>query len=123
MVPKALSVRKRALMAQKNNIKPIPLTNIASSTVSGTYAAINSSGLANPCFLIRIINNSTQDVTVSYDGVNDHEFVPKATTVAVTGQANVPQFGTFSAFTVVYVKGTAGTGNIYLSGYYQPQGV
>lgn len=110
-------------MALKNSIKALTLTNIDSSTVGATYKAINSSGLAHPCFSINIRNNSTQDVTVSYDGVNDHEYIPKATSITVSGQANVPQFATVPAKTIVWVKGTAGTGNIYLSGYYQPQGV
>ena len=110
-------------MALKNSIKAVTLTNIDSATVTSSYKAINSSGLTKPCFLIRITNNSTQDVTVSYDGVNDNEYIPKATSIAISGQANVPEFASIPASTIVWVKGTAGTGNIYLSGYYQPQGV
>lgn len=110
-------------MALKNSIKAVPLTNIDSSTVTTLYKAINIGGLPNPCFKIRIINNSSNDVTVSYDGTNDHDYIPKSTSIEISGAANIPQFGTFTANTVVYVKGTAGTGNIYLSGYYQPQGI
>lgn len=110
-------------MALKNNIKAITLTNIDSATVASSYKAINANGLTQSCFKIRILNNSTQDVTVSFDGVNDNEYIVKATSVEISGQANVPQYGSFPASTVVYVKGTGGTGNIYLSGYYQPQGV
>lgn len=110
-------------MAVKNKVLAIPLTNIASSTVSSSYQAINATGLANPCFLIRIINASTTNVTVSYDGVTDNEYVIAASSMDVNAQTNGQpntSIANFAAGTVVYVKGTAGTGNVYLSGYYQP---
>jgi uncharacterized protein (UPF0303 family) len=110
-------------MSLKNSIKAVPLKNIDSSTVGATYKAINSTGLPNGCFLIKITNNSTQDVTVSYDGTTDHEYVIKATSVQISGESNNEQYVAFPGSMVVYVKGTAGTGNIYLSGYYQPQGL
>ena len=112
-------------MAVKNSVQAIPLTNIASSTVSGSYAAINATGLPNACFLIRIINNSTQDVTVSYDGTTDHEYVIKATVSQFSFQANSKPnnfVANIAQGTKVYVKGTAGTGNIYLAGYFQSSG-
>ena len=112
-------------MALKNIIQAIPLTNIASSTVSSTYQAINSTGLPSACSIIRIINNSTDDVTVSYDGTNDHEYVPKATVVQLSFEANAQPNNFVSVLPIgtrVYVKGTAGTGNIYLSGYFNPSG-
>jgi hypothetical protein len=108
-----------------NAVKPIPLTNIASSTVAGTYAAINASGLPNACIMIRIINNSNKDVTVSFDGTNDHEFVPTMTSVLLEFETNALPNAVAALLpigTVVYVKGTAGTGNIYLAGWYQPVG-
>ena len=73
----------------------------------------------------RIINNSTDDVTVSYDGTNDHEYVPKATVVQLSFEANAQPNNFVSVLQIgtrVYVKGTAGTGNIYLSGYFNPSG-
>jgi hypothetical protein len=110
-------------MAYKNTVKAIALTNIASSTVTGSYQAINTSGLPNPCIIIRIINNSSKDVTVSYDGVNDGEFVPTMTTLQLPLQSNMVPNGNVAVLaqgTIVYVKGTAGTGNVYLAGYYLP---
>lgn len=112
-------------MAFKNKILPIPLTSIASSTVSGTYQAINASGLNFPCVIVKIVNNSTKDVTVSYDGVNDHDFVPSMMTVLYSFQNNAlpPAYvAELQQGTVLYVKGTAGTGSVYLVGFYQPAG-
>lgn len=99
------------------------MTNIASSGVSGTYAAINSTGLPFACEQIFINNASTKDVTVSLDGTNDHFYVVSATLLAIQNQANAlpdSRSAMFSKGTVFWVKGTGGTGNIYLSGLYQP---
>lgn len=110
-------------MAIKNSVKAIPLTNIASSSVSSSYAAINASGLPQACIIIRINNASNKDITVSYDGVNDHEYVLANNFVTFEFQTNSQPnnfIANMAAGTVVWVKGTGGTGNIYLSGYYQP---
>ena len=110
-------------MAFKDKISSIPLTSIDSATVSGTYQAINSSGLDNPCFLIRIINDSSQDVTISYDGTTDNDYLRTTETLSLPFQTNARPSNFVANIpkgTKVYVKGTAGTGAIYLAGYYSP---
>lgn len=60
-------------------------------------------------------------ITLSYNGVNDHEFVAANSSFDLPSQANAQpgsQIALFPKNTIVYVKGAAGTGNIYLSGYY-----
>lgn len=107
-------------MAQ-DSVKPLLLKSKASSTVTGTYAAINALGFEHSPFLIRINNASNQGITVSYDGINDHEFVLSNDFVEIPSQANAQPNARVALFpknTVVYVKGTAGAGTIYLSGYY-----
>jgi len=111
-------------MAFQNNIKAIPLTSIASTALT-TYAPINTTGLPSPCFVLKIVNNSDQDVTVSFDGTTDNDFVPKATQ-AVLLPLYVSQPNNNSALwpqgLKVYIKGSAGmTGSIYLAGYYLPK--
>lgn len=106
----------------KNSVQAIPLTNIASSTLSSSYQAINATGLPFPCFMIRLNSTSSTPVTVSFDGINDHEFLLNGTFVNLNFQTNSRpsnDVAYMKAGTVVWVKGTAGTGNIYLSGYYQ----
>lgn len=113
-------------MPVKNSIATVPMTTFLSSSVTGTYAPIITGGLAHACFSISITNNSTQDITISFDGVNDSDYIPKATIknipplYALIAQTNSAQF---PLGTQIYVKGTAGTGDIYVAGYYQPQGV
>jgi hypothetical protein len=107
-------------MAQ-NSVKPFLLSSKASSTVTGSYTALNSSGFIQSPFFIRINNASNQAITVSYDGVNDHEYISLGGILELPTQTNSQPNAHMALFpkgTVVYVKGTAGTGNIYLSGYY-----
>ena len=69
---------------------------------------------------------SNKDVTISYDGTNDADYIFSATA------NNIPAIYSIQPNTNValwpqgqqiYVKGTAGTGSLFVSGYYQPQGV
>lgn len=107
-------------MAQ-NSVKALVLSTVASSTVTGNYAPLNGTGFSHAPFFIRINNASNMAITVSYDGVNDHEFIPTGTIFQLETQTNSQpnaQVALFAKHTIVYIKGTAGTGNIYLSGYY-----
>lgn len=111
-------------MAVKNYVLAVPLSSLASTGFSGTYAAINATGLPQACWMIRLTNNSDQDATISFNGSTDNEFIPKATSREIYAQASMQPNGYIANFakgTVVWVKGTAGmTGSIYLSGYYNP---
>lgn len=112
-------------MAVKNSIAAIPLTSIDSSTFDGTtYMAINPSGVPHALFAFNIINDSSSDITVSYDGSTDNDFIPQGSTSSNPIQYN-SQPNTYIANlakgTIIWVKGSTGTGNVYLSGYYQQQ--
>jgi len=107
-------------MAQ-NSVKPFALSSILSSAITTFYAPLNGTGFTHAPFFIRIVNNSTMPVTISYNGVNDHEYVPAGTAFELPSQTNSQphaQVALFPKYTIVYIKGTAGTGNVYLSGYY-----
>jgi hypothetical protein len=110
----------RSTMAQ-NSVKPLLLSSLASASVTANYAAVNGAGFAHPPFLIRIINGSNMAITVSYNGIDDHEFVPANSVFQLPCQENAQpsaQVALFPKNTKVYVKGTAGTGTVYVSGYY-----
>lgn len=105
-----------------NQIKAIPLSSVNSASVTGTYAAIDTAGLDFACFLVKIINGSGEDITVSYDGTIDHDYVVANTMLEVQGNSSQPNssVSTFPKGTRVYIKGTASTGFIRLIGYYNP---
>ena len=107
-------------MAQ-NSVKSFVLSSVLSSTITALYAPLNGLGFSNSPFFIRVINASSTAITLSYNGTDDNEFIPANSVFELSSQANAQpgaQVALFSKNTIVYVKGTAGTGNVYLSGYY-----
>ena len=113
-------------MAVKNIIKAVPLASFDSASLTSDYQPVITGGLANACFLLRITNGGTTAITISYDGTNDADYLFSDTANNIPAiYSSIPN--TFSAQwpqgQQVYIKGTAGTGEIYIAGYYQPQGV
>lgn len=109
-------------MSVTNSVQAIPLTSIDSATLTANYQAINVGGLAAPCFLIRVINASNVPVTISYDGVNDNDYLPANTVLQLNFQANSQpnnQVAKLSQGTKISVKGNVGIGLIYVAGYTQ----
>lgn len=109
-------------MAVKNSVAAIPLKSIDSASFTGSYQLIYSLGTPNACFFLSIINNSNRDITVSYDGTNDHDFVPTLKSRDLPVQTNSQpnnKIALFATGTKVWVKAAAGTGFVYLAGYYQ----
>jgi len=108
----------------KNFIEAIEMTSIDSATFTGNLQALNTDGLDEACTMIRITNNSDRDITISYDGVTEHDFLRSDDKLELNLQANSQSAGYISKMkqgTVVYVAGLAGgTGLIYLAGYYNP---
>jgi hypothetical protein len=93
---------------------PAPMQSVASSTMTGSYVTLAT--LIAQARLFKIVNNSTQDVTISYNGgTTDHDYVPAGGFTLYDGTANAVSNAKFNLpnATVVKVKGTAGTGNIY----------
>lgn len=106
----------------KNSVFPLVLATLSSASVTASYQPINVGGFEASPFLVRITNASNQAITVSFDGVLDNEFVAANTTAELNMQQNAaPPNWTckFRKGTVVYVKGTAGSGTIAVSAYAQ----
>lgn len=105
----------------KNFIVPIPLSSINSTTFTGSYQLVAT--LPNPCLILRIINNSGVAVTISYDGVNDHDVIQTLATLQINAQANAGATNYAALFrqgTKIYVKAAASTGLLWIAGYYEP---
>lgn len=111
-------------MSNQNRVNAAALTSIDSAGFTGSYQVINSSGLPYPCFLVRLINDSDRDVTISYDGATDNDYLRSGETLQFPAQSNAGPSSwesIFSKGTKVYVKGSAGTGLVYLAAYYTPK--
>ncbi len=99
------------------------LRSIDSATFIGTYQNLGVP-LVHPCVLLKVVNNSTSLVTVTYNGIDDQDIVP-------AGSFYLYDFGSdaqstsgdlrmaLPAGTQVQVKGSAGTGSVYLVVVYQ----
>ena len=107
----------------KDSIKPLLIASINSTTLLiGTYAVVNTDGLDGPCFMIRMTNAASGTVFISYDGVNDHDILLAGEVLQLDFQTNSRpgnKVAQLAKGTKVYLRGTAGTGFIYLSGWYQ----
>lgn len=90
--------------------------SIDSATFTGSYQALGSA-LAHPASIVKVVNNSNQLVDVSTNGTDDHDVAPQNSFFLYDATANSPK-ETGSIFlskgTQVYVKGSAGTGLVYL---------
>lgn len=104
----------------RNYIVPVPLSSINSTTFTGAYQLVAT--LPRPCLIVRMVNNSAVLVTISYDGVNDHDVIPTLGVLQLDIQANAGATN-YTAFlrqgTSIYVKAAASTGLFYVSGYSQ----
>lgn len=107
-------------MAQ-SNVKPLILKTFNSASLTSSYAAVNPLGLDGAVFNLFIINDGSTPVTISYDGVTDHDYLPDIATRIIDFQNNAQPMSMLALLkkgTVIYVKGTAGTGTIAISGFY-----
>lgn len=96
-------------------VTPDTIRSIDSATFTGTYQAVGTA-LTRPIRLVKFINNSTVAVTLSWDGVNDNDFIP-ANSFALYDITSdkVKDDGWFiQQGTTFFVKGAAGVGLIFI---------
>jgi len=107
------------MSAAFSNLVPDLLRSIDSSTFTGSYQAVGTA-LSFPTRIIKIYNGSSVGITISWDGINDHEYLPSTgfvlLDVATNKESNFQC--QISANTQIFVKGSSGTGLVYLSTYY-----
>jgi hypothetical protein len=100
-----------------------PLRSIAFGSISGTYAAIGTAFAFAARVLI--INNLTNaNITISFDGINDHLAIASSTSMILdvcSDRGSNANILVIPAGTVVYVKQTSGaptSGSVYVSVMY-----
>lgn len=101
-------------------VKAIPLSTFNAAALGAAYQAL-STGLDEACFMIIINNDSNTDITISYDGITDHDYVSNNETRTLASQTNAQpnaMAALFPKYMPVYIKGVAGVGTVTLSGYY-----
>lgn len=95
---------------------PDPIRSIDSATFTGAYQAV-STPTTRPVRLIKFVNNSSVAVTISWDGINDHDFIP-AGSFALYDVSTNKVYDTLAWYirqgTQFYVKGAAGVRLFYI---------
>jgi hypothetical protein len=89
---------------------------LASASMTGSYIALGTK-LSNPCRIIKIVNNTNQDVSVSIDGVSLYDFIPAGGFVlydAGCNRSNASPELSFPQGMQFYVSSAAGMGSLYL---------
>jgi hypothetical protein len=113
-------------MALKNSIQAMPLISYDTSLLSGSFVLFTpAAGLTQPLSLVKFINNSSVAITISYNGSTDHDIVPAMSSSILNFQANnspINHVSMLARGTLVYISGSAGTGDFYMVGYYQVGG-
>lgn len=97
-----------------------PLRSIDSSTFNGSYMDLGDP-FEHPIRAFKVTNVSDVDITVSLDGgTTDTEYIPAGSFFLFDICSNRVWDAEFvsATGTQVSVKGSAGTGSVYLSTYY-----
>lgn len=100
------------------------LRSLPAASISGTYQPVGSS-FGFGMRLIKMINTCNADITVSFDGVNDNDYIPSGgfalydlTTNKISSE---PTF-VFQPGTQVFAKGSPATGTFYVVCLYGKNG-
>jgi hypothetical protein len=76
-------------MKLTNRVYAVPASFFNAADISEiNYLPLNLDPLQEPCFLMRIINASTEDIWISYDGVTEHDYIPAGHTTTINYQTN-----------------------------------
>lgn len=94
------------------------LRSIDSSTLTGSYQTLGVP-LAHPSYILKMVSTSTTLVTVSIDGSTDIDVCPSGAFWLYDEDEGNQEHVALPAGTQIYVKGTAGTGTIYLVTQYR----
>ena len=112
-------------MMERDYFQCIPLTVQSTTVASVAFTPINGAGFEKDIKLLKIYNGSNVDITISYDGVEPHDFFPAGSTQIFDIQANHACNSAYSSGTklgregqIMYGTWAAGTGNFYIIGYY-----
>lgn len=94
------------------------LRSLAAGSISASYTAIGTP-FTHMMRLLKVVNNTNADIIISYDGVNDNDFIPASSFYLYDGNTNknLPDSRyVFQPYTTVYARSTGApsTGSIYV---------
>jgi hypothetical protein len=76
------------------------------ASLTGSYQALNGSGFSDNIKIWKLFNGSTSiSIDISFDGINDHDFIPPQGTLIVDFQAGHSSQTTYGTGTLNLRKG------------------
>jgi|FreactcultuFSWF8_1027224.scaffolds.fasta_scaffold05641_2 hypothetical protein len=106
--------------AQSSVIYPVGLIGTSAATITTTYIPAYIP-LPYSVRIVKFTNATTVNCIVSWDGVDDHDFIPAGgfLLIDVSSNREVSNIFEIQTGTTFYVRGVSGgTGNFYISAYY-----
>jgi hypothetical protein len=104
--------------AYKDQIAWEPLRSVDSATLTGAYVPVGGP-LLHPSYILKMVNTSTVNVTISIDGVTDVDICPGGSFwLYDEGKGSDAYKISIPKGTQIFIKGAAGTGLIYLVSQY-----
>ena len=105
-------------MASTNKIEPNVRHTFNAASLTGTYQLVSAGGFSFDLAVYKMYNGGTTDIDISYDGVMDHDVAPAGGTFILDVQANKEgDKAAWPAGRETWVKGSAGAGTLYETGY------
>lgn len=111
-------------MADLSSFQCITRAVFNTASLPGSYGTLNGTGFSDDIKILKIYNGSTVGIDVSYDGVTDHDYFPAGSTLILDLQTNHSDNASNGSGTlngrkgqIIFGKGTAGVGNLYIIGY------
>lgn len=88
-----------------------------------SYSIFTGSGFPDDIKVLKMYNDGSNGIILSYDGVTQNDFIPSKATLILDIQANHADNSPYGSGTkngrkgqVIFGKGSAGAGNLYISG-------
>ncbi len=110
---------------ERSYFQCIPRAVFNTASLTGSYQALNGTGFSEEIKMLKIYNSGTLGIDISYDGVTDHDYFPPGMTLILDLQTNHDCNSAYSSGAkigrkgqIIFGKGTAGVGNLYIVGYY-----
>jgi hypothetical protein len=109
-------------MAQ-SRLRAIPIITFNTDNLTAEYQLAGS--LPVNCSILRLINNSTAIVDVSFDGTHTHDYILANSSVTINAQSNSSPNGNVAQFPSgmpIYLgTGDNEDGTFAIAGYYQSE--
>ncbi len=105
-------------MAAKNKLQATTMHTFNCASLTGSYQVLSSGGFEVDLAVYKVYNSGSEDVTISYNNIDDQDVIPAGGTFVLDIQAN--KEGDRAAWPVgreTFVKGTASAGTLYEIGY------